>query len=131
MVRSKKSVGKSKLNQQVEKFETDTKQNSSGYVVDLRVHSPTALGWRKVEGIDSAPAMVRLAKVKGLDVLALTDFYSGAFIDKVREAADCQDLLVLSGFDLRCQLGICDDAEFTCLLPDDYNSDLVQNLLKS
>ena len=91
---------------------------SKSYVMDLRVHSPASLGYLGVEGLDSAPAIVRLAKVKGIDVIAITDFYSGAFIDRLVNAAKGSALTVIPGVDIRCKIGSCDDVILTCLFPE-------------
>jgi hypothetical protein len=48
------------------------KARQKSYVLDLRIHSPASLGYLSIEGIDTAPALVRLAKVKGLDIIAVS-----------------------------------------------------------
>jgi PHP family Zn ribbon phosphoesterase len=111
---------------QVEKEVTTKHQN---YVMDLRVHTPNSLGYRDIEGLDTAPALVRLARVKGIDVLGITDFYSGDFIDRVRIAAQDTDLTVIPGFDIRLSIGSCEDAEMCCLFPEKFSSANVRELL--
>jgi hypothetical protein len=102
---------------------------AKSYVMDLRVHSPASLGYLGVEGLDSAPAIVRLAKVKGIDVIALTDFYSGAFIDRLVTAAKGSTLTIIPGVDLRCRLGSCDDVLLTCLFPENTNTARINEFL--
>ena len=87
--KSKQSEAAPTLSQQIEK----TKTRAKSYVMDLRVQSPASMGYFGVEGLDSAPAIVRLAKVKGLDVIAITDFYSGEFIDRMVHAAKQIEIL--------------------------------------
>ena len=113
------------LSQKVEKIKTRTKS----YVLDLRIHSPASLGYLGIEGIDTAPALVRLAQVKGLDVIALTDYYSGAFIDRVMLAARSSSIKVIPGVVIRCVLGGCDDVVLSCLFPEDYSSSMVDSFL--
>ena len=113
------------LSKRVEKIKT----RSKSYVLDLRIHSPASLGYLGIEGIDTAPALVRLAQVKGLDVIAVTDFYSAAFVDRVREAAQTSTVTVIPGTVLRCVLGGCDDVVLTCLFPEDYSGAQVQAFL--
>jgi PHP family Zn ribbon phosphoesterase len=86
--------------------------------MDLRVHSPASLGYLGVEGLDSAPAIVRLAKVKGLDVIAITDFFSGDFVDRMVNAAKDSPLTVIPGVGVRCKVGPCDDVVLSCLFPE-------------
>lgn len=106
---------------------TRTRQKS--YVMDLRVHSPSSLGYLGIDGLEAAPALVSLAKVKGLDVIAVTDFYSGAFIDKIVEAARGTPLIVIPGVDLRCVVGGCDDVIISCLFPESFTSATVDDFL--
>jgi hypothetical protein len=113
------------LRERVEKSRTKPKS----YSLDLRIHSPASLGYFAIEGIDSAPALVRLARVKGLDVIAVTDFYSGDYIDKVIEAARGTTLTVIPGVDIRCTLGPCKDVVLSCMFPEQSNSGFVHEFL--
>lgn len=99
------------------------------YVVDLRIHSPVSLGYMAIEGIDTAPALVRLAKVKGLDVIAVTDYFSGEFVDRVASAARSSNITVIPGAVIRCTLGSCDDVVLTCLFPENFQSAEVRRFL--
>jgi hypothetical protein len=92
------------------------------YVMDLRIHSPVSLGYIAIDGIDTAPALVRLARVKGIDTIALTDFYSGEFIDRVSQAAKENGVTLIPGTVIRAQLGSCDDVVLSCLFPEEYTS---------
>jgi len=115
------------LVEQIEK----TKVKPKSYVMDLRIHSPASLGYLGIEGIDTAPALVRLAKVKGLDVIAVTDFYSGDFIDRIMEASKNTSVTVIPGVVIRCCLGACDDVVLSCLFPEDFSTAKVQEFLFS
>ena len=110
---------------QVEKTQTRKKS----YVMDLRVHSPAALGYIGIDGIDAAPALVRLAKVKGLDLIGITDFYGSEFIDRVRQAAQNSPVTVIAGVDLRCTLGACNDVVLSCFFPDHFGSGEIKQFL--
>ena len=100
-----------------------------GYVLDLRIHSPAALSYSNIEGIDTAPALVRLAKVKGLDVIGVTDFYDATFIDRIAIAAREASVVVIPGVDVRCVVGSCDDVVLTCLFPQQYSSAAIQEFI--
>lgn len=117
--------GRVPLAQQVEKSRTRQKS----YVMDLRIHSPASLGYLGIEGLDTAPALVRLAKVKGLDVIAVTDYYSGKFIDRVVEAAREVPLVVIPGVVIRVAIPTCNDVVLTCLFPENYKADGIEAFL--
>lgn len=101
------------------------------YVMDLRIHSPASLGYLGIEGIDTAPAMVRLAKVKGLDLIALTDFYSADFIERVSTAAEDTKLTVIPGTSIRCKLAECDDVVLICLFQEGCGREHIEKFLYS
>ena len=103
---------------------------TKNFILDLRIHSPASLGYLGIEGIDTAPAIVRLAKVKGLDVIGVTDFYSGRFIDPVVKAATGSKITVLPGVSLRCSLDECNDIVLVCLFAENYTSYDVEDFLK-
>jgi len=106
-----------------------TRVRRKSYVMDLRIHSPASLGYLGIEGIDTAPAMVRLAKVKGLDVIAVTDFFSGDFIDRVQEAAKESPVTVIPGVTIRCCLENCDDVILAVLFPEDHSCAEIESFL--
>lgn len=99
------------------------------YTMDLRIHSPASLGYFHVKELDTAPALVRLARVKGLDVIAITDFFNSDFVDKVVEAAKGTSLIVIPGVNLRCQVGACSEVVLTCLFPEKTTSAHLKNFL--
>lgn len=115
------------LSQQVEKSRTRGKS----YTMDLRVQSPASVGYLGVEGLDSAPAIVRLAKVKGLDVIAITDFYSGEFVDRMVRAAKSSPLTVIPGVSVRCRVKTCSEVILSCLFPESVTSEDIESFLRS
>lgn len=123
------SDGDKPLIQKVEKTRTGSKKKS--FLMDLRIHSPSSLGLSGIEGIDTAPALVRLAKVKGLDVIGVTDFYSGEFVDRVLLAAKDTNLVVIPGVDLRINVGGCDDVILSCLFPETFGTIAIRAFLKA
>jgi hypothetical protein len=114
------------LTSKIEK--TKTQRN---YVVDLKVNSPSSLGYLSIDGLDSAPAIVRLSKVKGLDVIAITDLYSGDFVDQLVSAAQGSPLTVIPGVSLRCRVGSCDDVILSCLFPETTTSSEITAFLQA
>lgn len=93
-------------------------KNGKKYSIDLRLHSPGSQGFFSIGGFDPGPALVRLAKVKGLDMIALTDFFNASYIDLVRETAVKSKLTVLPGIDLRCRIGSCDEVFMAAMFPE-------------
>lgn len=122
------SAGKKSLTERVEKTSTAKKKS---YVMDLRIHSPASLGYMAIDGIDTAPALVRLAKVKGLDVIGVTDFYSADFVDRVSEAARETSVTVIPGTVIRCSIKGCDDVVLSCLFPEGTSGSLVESFLRA
>jgi predicted secreted protein len=88
------------------------------YAFDLRVHSPGTDGYFSTDGVDSAQALVRLAKAKGLDMIGVTDHYNAAFVDVIREAAEGVKIKIIPGLDLRCRIGSCDEVYLVALFPE-------------
>lgn len=121
------SNGARSLSKQIEK----SKSRQRSYLMDLRVHSPASIGYLSVGGIDTAPALVRLARVKGLDMIAVTDFHSAEFVDRVINAAKDTPLTVIPGVVIRCTVGVCEDAMMTCLFPESAGSQKVTEFLRS
>jgi hypothetical protein len=100
-------------------------------IMDLRIHTPSSLAHMKVEGVDTAPALVRIAKVKRLDIIAITDFHSGSSIDAVVRAAAESNLKVIPGVTLRCSLPPCDDVTLIVLFPEQFASAQVDTFLNN
>jgi len=125
--RTAPAEGSSSLESRVEK----TRVRQKSYVMDLRIHSPASLGYLGVDGLDTAPALVRLAKVKGIDVIAVTDFYSGRFVDRVVNAARNSTVTVIPGVVIRCSVGSCNDVPLTCLFPECYTANQIEEFLRT
>jgi DNA polymerase III alpha subunit len=105
------------------------KTRAKSYTLDLRIHSPASVGYQTIQGIETADALVRLCKVKGIDVIAITDSNSGVYIDRVVESAKNQPLIVLPGVEIRCRLDECDDVNLACIFREGSGSELVERFL--
>lgn len=113
-----------------EEIKDDNKKTRrKSYTIDLRIHSPTSLAYLGIEGIDTAPAMVRLAKVKGLDLISVTDYYSCAYLDRVLEAAAESKITVLPGVVIRTALKQCNDINLAVFFPESGNSEIIKKFL--
>jgi len=126
------SMKKRTLAQKIEKEVVETPTRGSRkkkYSLDLRIHSPSSLGYFGIEGIDTAPALVRLAKVKGLDMIAVTDFYSAGFVDRLVEASAESSVTVIPGTTIRCQVAGCNDVILVCLFPETHTRADIETFL--
>lgn len=108
-----------------------TRTRRKSYLVDLGVQSPRTLGNQRIRGIETAPALVRLASIKGLDVIAVADYYRGDFIDPVIDAARESSLVVIPGVVIRCRLPVCDDVVLTCLFPEHFRTAEIEQFLQA
>jgi hypothetical protein len=97
------------------------------YSIDLRIHTPGTIGYFLSGGISPGPALGRLAKVKGLDIIGLTNFYDSSLVDTITEKTG--DVCVLPGFDLRCVIGGCNEVYFTALFPEGTKSGVIAEVL--
>jgi hypothetical protein len=97
--------------------------------VDLRLHSPMSEGYFSTGGVDPAGAMVRLAKAKGLDMIAVTDYHSAEFVDIITEKAKDTTVSVLPGVDLRCRINACNEVYFVALFEEGKSSDDLYRVL--
>jgi len=116
----------SSLTGQIEK----TRTRAKSYVLDLRIKSPASRGYLGIDGLDSAPAIVRLAKVKGLDMIAITDMFSADFVDRMVSAAKDSPLTVIPGVSIRCRVGACNDVVMTCLFEEVTTSEQINSFLQ-
>ncbi len=108
-----------------------SRQRNKGYVMDLLVHSPAAMGYIGIDGIDTAPALIRLAKVKGIDVLGITDYYEAKLIDRLRVAAEGSPVTIIPGVNIRCCLGPCHDLRLSSFFPEHYGSREISEYLQA
>jgi hypothetical protein len=106
-------------------FLAPSPKNGKRYNIDLRVHSPGTSGYFATSGVDAGAALVRLANVKGIDMVGLTDYYNASYIDAVQESAKQYNVTVIPGFDIRCKVGSCSDVPLTVLFPETYNSEML------
>lgn len=123
---AKSNKRRAPLNAQVEK----SRSRQKNYTLDLRVRTPASLGYINIEGLDTAQALVKLAETKGIDVIGITDLFSGSFIDKIVDAAKGRAITVIPGVELRATLGGCKDVVLTCLFPESYSTSHVDGLLQ-
>lgn len=118
------------LHEQIEKSSVKPAGGKKSYSLDLRIQSPGNLGYLGIEGMDTAPAVLRLAKVKGIDAIAVTDFYRADFLGKVIEASQSYPVRVIPGVALRCRLGVCDDCIFLALFPEGQGQTEIEDFLR-
>ena len=93
-------------------------QKAKGYLFDLRLHSPASHGYFSPGGVEPISAIVRLAKVKGLQMIGLTDYYNASYVDQIKLKALEAGITVLPGIDLRCEVAGCTEIYITVLFPE-------------
>lgn len=88
---------------------------------DLMIRSPESLqSFSSLPIKSAAPALIKLAAAKGLQMVAITDRHSVNFIDSVQSANLNQQLIIIPGVEVRTQIGDCDDVSLICLFPETY-----------
>jgi hypothetical protein len=92
------------------------------YSVDLRIHSPGTVGYFAAGGVEPGPALVRLSRAKGLDVIGVTDYFDASAVDSLQESARESTLTILPGLDLRVEVAGCNDVFLTVLFPEEKTS---------
>lgn len=108
----------------------ETQPTRRTYSIDLRVHNPSFGGYAGIDGIDPARALVSLARVKGIDILAISDFYTTEFAERVQLARGNQSTVIIPAVDVRCRVGGCEDIVLSCLFPEESGIPVVVDLLK-
>jgi len=111
------------------KFLSSSPRKGKTYSVDLRVHTPGTYGYFTAGGIEPGPALCRLAKVKGLDVIGFSDFYDPAVAKKIANIPE-DGLKVIPGIDINCLIGECAQIQVTCLFPDTVTEEDLDLLLR-
>jgi len=106
-------------------------KSSKGYVMDLRIHTPSSMGCISLSSLELAPAVVSLAKVKGLDIIAVTDFFTGLNVNNVKKAAKNTSITVIPGTVIRCTLNGCNDVLLSCLFPESFKTIDIEKFLLS
>ncbi len=101
------------------------------YTIDLRIQSPGTKGYFSTGGVEPGPALVRLAKAKGLDLIAITDFYTASFVDIVQASAAKAKMGLLPGFSVCCKIGECREVFFVVLFPETFTSQDLYRVLEA
>ena len=115
------------LQKQILKSTSRTKS----YLLDLRIQSPESLGLMGLGGLDAAPALIRLSRAKGIDVIGVADYFTGAFIDRAVAASNGSGVTVIPGVVIRCTIASCNDVSLLCLFDESTTSALVTDFLKA
>jgi len=125
----KKKKLREEVVKEVLKAEPAKRSAKKKFNFDLRIQSPAALGYFGIQGIDTAPALIRLARVKGLDAIAITDFYDGRYVDRLKAAGEGTSIAVIPGVSIRAALGDCRDVVLLCFFSEQNGSDEISLFL--
>lgn len=88
------------------------------YTFDLRIHSPGTMGYFSTGGVEAGSAIIRLARVKGIHIIGLTDYYNASYVDEVQNVAAQSRVILIPGLDFKCVIGSCRQAYTTALFPE-------------
>jgi PHP family Zn ribbon phosphoesterase len=113
------------------KAEKKKSTKGKNYLLDLRVQSPEALGSFGLGKLEIAPALIRLCKAKGIDVIGVADFFSANFVDKALQAAVGSGISVVPGVVIRCRIDLCDDVNLLCLFDSNTGTHEIHKFLNS
>ncbi len=125
----KRIKNEEKAKKKIKGFLAKPPSKGKKYSVDLRVHSPGTVGYFTAGGVEPGPALVRLAKVKGLDMVGLTDYYNPDYIDEVQASAANSSMTIIPGMDMCCQVEDCAEVYITTLFPETYTALELQEVL--
>lgn len=99
------------------------------YTIDLRINSPESLSYGFSQ-ISPTAALVKLAKAKGLDLIAVTNFYTGKTVDETKVEAEKIGLKFIPGVSIRVAIPGCDDIPLTILFPETFTGAQISDFLK-
>ena len=128
----------SRLQSQIEVINEKPAENAKkkavrtkSFLMDLRIQSPEALGSLGLGNLDIAPALIRLARAKGLDVIGVADQFSAKFVDQAVAASRGSGVTVIPGVVVRSKLGVCDDVNLLCLFDTETSTSQIHEFLFS
>lgn len=127
--KQKKALERERDNKPQAGFLAKTIRQGTKYLADLRVHSPGTVGYFSTGGVEPGKALVRLAKVKGIDMIGITDYYNAEYIDIVKECSD-GSVCIIPGVDMCCEIADCKEVFITALFPETHTSADVFRVLK-
>ena len=141
-------MARKKLLEQIEKVnETNTKQaksslkitkvntsekrsNKKSFKIDLRILPPSNLGPFAISGLAIAPAIIKLCKVKKIDVIGIIDRFQGDFIDKLQKLSYDYPITILPALDLQVKVDKFDDIILTCFFESTETSETIKDFLR-
>ncbi|MBL7661642.1 PHP domain-containing protein [bacterium] len=119
------------LAMRLKNFLTPAPRGAKEYRIDLRIHTSASETFYAPQNVTAEEALVRIALVKSLDLIAITDCYSFSSVERIKLAAAGKKLTVIPGIDLRLAIQGCDDATFTAFFPENFSSQAQQSLLEA
>lgn len=110
------------------KNKTQAKNNNKKkkFRLDLRIHSSATQGFHEIDGVSTLDALPGIANVKGLDLIAITDFYSYRSAFQIKNQAIAKykgKLSVLPGFTFRTRVNNCDEVYLVAIFDENFSED--------
>lgn len=131
-----------KLTEQIEKIskpskilktltsnKTIKKNTKKNYKIDLRVLPPSNLGPFTIAGLSMAPTIIKLCKVKKIDVIGIIDKFQGEFVEKLKQISSNHPLTIITGLDLQVKVDKYEDIILTCFFDEDMDSSKIKEFL--
>lgn len=109
--------------------DTSKKNNKKSYKIDLRILPPSNLGPFAISGLAIAPAIIKLCKVKKIDVIGIIDRFQGDFIDKLQKLSFDYPVTILPALDLQVRVDKFDDVILTCFFESTETSETIKDFL--
>ncbi len=100
------------------------------YNIDLRVQTPKSLSVVSSAGIETAPAIARLSKVKGLNYISCSDYHDWSLIEPLRAASKETGIGFIPGVCINCHVTEESVVSNLVLFSEDTSTDFIVNFIK-
>ena len=127
-IEAKSSLKISKIDTS-KKLSSDKKTSKKSYKIDLRILPPSNLGPFAISGLAIAPAIIKLCKVKKIDVIGIVDRFQGDFIDKLQKLSYDYPITILPALDIQLKVDKYEDIILTCFFESTETSDTLKDFL--
>lgn len=110
--------------------DAEKKSHKKSYKIDLRILPPSNLGPFAISGLAIAPAIIKLCKVKKIDVIGIIDRFQGDFIDKLQKLSyEDYPITILPALDLQVKVDKFDDIILTCFFESTETQSTIKDFL--
>lgn len=122
----KKLAAKAKREKEKSTFLAKPFSKGKVYKIDLRLRSPENLSVQTMNSVEAAPALVRLARVKGLNSIAITDYHDWSQIELTKKASQGTTVNVIPGMCVNCSVTSDSNITTIVLFPENYTANQIE-----